>query len=82
MKNESKSFSHTDKVNFLLDAGFTSVVDFCNDYISSDRKSLQKWLRKYNINKNFIMTNVDIDNDTKYTINNDTNNLDTRDLHK
>ena len=33
-------------------------------------------------NKNFIMTNVDINSDTKYTINNDTNNHDTRDLHK
>ena len=33
-------------------------------------------------NKNFIMTNVDINSDTKYTINNDTNNHDTRNLHK
>ena len=35
----------------------------------------------YNIYKNFIMTNED-NSDTKYTINNDTNNHDTRDLHK
>ena len=35
------------------------------------------------INKNFIMTNVDINNDTKYTINeNDTNNHNAHDLHK
>ena len=36
----------------------------------------------YNIYKNFIMTNVDNNRDTKYTINNDTNNHDTRNLHK
>ena len=55
----------------------------CKEYISSYRKSLQKWLRElYNIYTNFIMTNVDINSDTKYTINNDTNNHDTRDLHK
>ena len=36
----------------------------------------------YNIYKNFIMTNVDINSDTKYTINNDTNNHDTRNLHE
>ena len=34
----------------------------------------------YNIYKNFIMTNVDINSDTKYTVNNDTNNHDTRNL--
>ena len=32
-------------------------------------------------NKNFIMTNED-NSDTKYTINNDTNNHDARDLHE
>ena len=31
---------------------------------------------------NFIKTNEDINNDTKYTINNDTNKHDARDLHK
>ena len=36
----------------------------------------------YNNYKNFIMTNVDINSDTKYTINNDTNNHDTRNLQK
>ena len=33
-------------------------------------------------NKNFIKTNEDINNDTKYTNTNDMNNHDTRDLHK
>ena len=34
-------------------------------------------------NKNFIMTNEDINNDTKYTINdNDMNKHDARDLHE
>ena len=33
-------------------------------------------------NKNFIMTNVDNNSDTKYTIDNDTNNHDARELHK
>ena len=32
--------------------------------------------------KNFIKTNEDINNDTKYTINNDTNNHNARDLHE
>ena len=32
--------------------------------------------------KNFIMTNVDNNRDTKYTIDNDTNNHDARDLHE
>ena len=35
----------------------------------------------YNINKNFIMTNVD-NSDTKYTNKNDTNNHNARDLHE
>ena len=51
----------------------------CKEYISRYRKSLQNG---YVNNKNFIMTNVDINSDTKYTINNDTNNHDARDLHK
>ena len=55
----------------------------CKEYISSYRKSQQKWLRElYNIYKNFIMTNEDNNHDIKYTNNNDTNNHDTRDLHK
>ena len=33
-------------------------------------------------NKNFIMTNVDINSDTKYTIDNDTNNHNAHNLHK
>ena len=36
----------------------------------------------YNICKNFIMTNVDINNDTKYTIDNDTNNHNAHNLHE
>ena len=32
--------------------------------------------------KNFIMTNEDINSDTKYTINNDTNNHNAHNLHK
>ena len=32
--------------------------------------------------KNFIMTNVDINSDTKYTIKNDTDNHNTRELHE
>ena len=37
----------------------------------------------YNNYKNFIMTNEDINNDTKYTINeNDMNKHDARDLHE
>ena len=35
----------------------------------------------YNIYKNFIMTNEDINNDTKYTNTNDMNKHDARDLH-
>ena len=61
---------------------FNSPCDFCKEYISSYRKSQQKWLRElYNIYTNFIMTNEDNNHDTKY-INNDTNNHDARDLHK
>ena len=55
----------------------------CKEYISSYRKSLQKWLRElYNIYTNFIKTNEDINHDTKYTNMNDTNNHDARDLHE
>ena len=55
----------------------------CKEYISSYRKSQQKWQRKlYNIYTNFITTNEDNNHDTKYTINNDTNNHDARDLHE
>ena len=63
--------------------GFTLNLVLCKDYISSYRKSRQKWLRElYNTYKNFIMTNEDNNHDTKYTIHNDTNNHDARDLHK
>ena len=52
------------------------------EYIFNYRKSQQKWLRElYNIYKNFIMTNED-NSDTKYTIDNDTNNHNAHDLHK
>ena len=36
----------------------------------------------YNNYKNFIMTNEDNNHDTKYTIHNDTNDHDARELHK
>ena len=39
------------------------------------------YVKLYN-NKNFIMTNVDNNRDTKYTINNDTNNHDAHELHE
>ena len=39
------------------------------------------YVKLYN-NKNFIMTNVDNNRDTKYTINNDTNNHNAHNLHK
>ena len=56
---------------------------WCKEYISSYRKSQQKWLRElYNIYTNFIMTNEDNNHDTKYTNKNDTNNHDARDLHE
>ena len=55
----------------------------CKEYISSYRKSQQKWLRElYNIYTNFIMTNEDNNHDTKYTNKNDTHNHDARDLHE
>ena len=55
----------------------------CKEYISSYRKSQQKWLRElYNIYTNFIMTNEDNNHDTKHTNKNDTNNHDARDLHE
>ena len=63
----------------LLEFAESEHPTFCKEYFSSYRKSRLKGLRKY---KNFSMTNVDINSDTKYTINNDTNNHDTRNLHK
>ena len=62
-------------VVFLVSLVGLSPSWLCEEYISSYRKSQQKCLRElYNIYKNFIMTNEDINRDTKYTINNDTNN--------
>ena len=56
---------------------------FCKEYISSYRKSLQKWLRElYNINMNNMTTNEDNNHDTNYINKYTDANHDTRKLHE
>ena len=72
-KQTSVSHSSTESEIISLDAGLRSPVTenhYKNGYVN------------YNNYKNFIMTNVDNNRDTKYTINNDTNNHNAHDLHK
>ena len=54
-----------------------SVWDLCKEYENHDKNGYGF----QDINKNFIMTNVD-NSDTTYTNKNDTNNHNAHDLHK